>query len=170
MNRDREAFLAGERPDDVAIYVGDAAIDDPDRLAAYGERLDDGVLLVVDGDRGRNVFDSATGVDPMAFARQAMGTTGEIDRELRGGRCPEMVGADDREESDREDGDREDGDCQDTDSPAAETDDVHKLRYLFSFAEAQTDEVDGIYAEGDVIHAYAQCSCGVAYSDRWLVE
>ena len=155
MNRDREAFLAGERPDDVAIYVGDAAVDDPDRLAAYGERLDDGVLLVVDGDRGRNVFGAATGVDPMAFARQAMGTTGEIDRELTAATCPET---------------RADSDLEDDDSEANAGESAHELRYLFSFAEAQTDEVDGIYAEGDVIHAYAQCSCGTAYSDRWVVD
>jgi hypothetical protein len=30
--------------------------------------------------------------------------------------------------------------------------------------------VGGVYAEGDVVHAYAQCACGTAYSDRWVVD
>jgi hypothetical protein len=29
--------------------------------------------------------------------------------------------------------------------------------------------VGDIYAEGDVIHGYVSCSCGTAYSDKWVV-
>ncbi|WP_214676352.1 DUF5807 family protein, partial [Escherichia coli] len=39
-----------------------------------------------------------------------------------------------------------------------------------AFAEAQNEEVGGIYAEGDVIHAYAKSSEGAAFSDRWVVD
>lgn len=46
--------------------------------------------------------------------------------------------------------------------------DKNEIRYVFSFAEEQNDEVGGLYAEGDVIHAYARCGCGTAFSDRWV--
>lgn len=41
--------------------------------------------------------------------------------------------------------------------------------FILAFAEAQNKEVGGIYAEGDVIHAYAACPDGTAFSDRWVV-
>ena len=132
----REEFLAGERPDDVAIYLAEGVVDDPDALSAYGERLDDGVLLVVPGESGRNAFSTATGKDAMAFAKEAMGEEGEIDADLAGGRCPA---------------------CGDD-----------EIRIVFAFAEEPNEEVGGIYAEGTVIHAYAQCACGTAFSQRWV--
>ena len=37
--------------------------------------------------------------------------------------------------------------------------------------EMRADEaVVDLYAEGDVIHAYAACDCGTTYSDRWVVN
>lgn len=141
MTSDREEFLAGDRPDDVAIFIADDAIDDETKLEDYGERVADGTLLVVEGERGRNAFLAATGVDAMAFAKEAMGTEGEIARDLTDGTCPE---------SDDETG--------------------HDLRFVFAFAEEQNEDIGGIYAEGDVIHAYARCDCGTAYSEKWVVE
>jgi hypothetical protein len=132
----REAFLAGERPEDVAIYLADDAVDDPDTLAEYGERVDEGVLLIVPGESGRNAFSRATGKDAMAFAKEAMGEEGEVDAGLVGGHCP---------------------DCQNDD-----------VRIVFAFTEERNEDVGGIYAEGPVIHAYAQCSCGTAFSQRWV--
>ena len=44
----------------------------------------------------------------------------------------------------------------------------HAPRLVFAFAEEQNPEVGGLYAEGDVLHAYAVCECGTAYSDRWV--
>lgn len=137
----REAFLAGERPEDVAIYLADDVVDDPDALAGYGERLEDGVLLIVPGDAGRNAFSKATGKDAMAFAKEAMGTDGEIDADLTGGHCPA---------------------CDDSDE--------NEIRIVFAFAEESNEDVGGIYAEGAVIHAYAQCGCGTAFSQRWLAD
>ncbi|WP_254861898.1 DUF5807 family protein [Halovivax gelatinilyticus] len=92
MTADHEAFLAGERPDDVAIYLAADAVDDLGRLESYGERVDDGIVIVVDGERGRNAFRAATGVDAMAFAKEAMATQGSIDAKLTGGTCPEADG------------------------------------------------------------------------------
>ena len=135
----RAEFLAGQRPEDVALYIADAAVDDPDVLDAYGEQVDDGTLIVVDGEKGRGAFQAATGTDAMGFAKQAMGTEGEIGEDLTGGACPEA------------DGDGE-----------------HATRFVFAFAEEQNEEVGGLYAEGDVIHAYAQCECGTAYSHKWV--
>ena len=56
------------------------------------------------------------------------------------------------------------GDCPEGDG------DEHAPRFVFAFAEEQNEEVGEIYAEGDVIHAYAVCECGAAYSDRWVVD
>ncbi len=136
MDDAREAFLAGERLDDIVIYLADDTVDDPDRLREYGHRVEDGLVLVLDGETGRQVFQTATGMGAMAFAKTAMETTGEIDRDLTGGECPN---------------------CEDG-----------TVRVLLAFAEGQNEEVGGQYGEGDVIHAYAQCSCGTAYSQRWV--
>ncbi len=144
MDEHRAAYLAGDRPEDVAMFLASDAVDDPDRLAAQdgGERVDDGVVVVVDGERGRRAFSAAAGTDPMQFAGHARSREGRIDRDLTGGTCPDAGGEDED----------------------------HHLRFLFSFAEAHQPDGQGIYAEGDVVHAYAQCSCGAAYSDRWVVD
>ncbi|WP_254525211.1 DUF5807 family protein [Natrinema caseinilyticum] len=142
MSDPREEFLAGERPDDVALYFADSYVSD-DRLEQFGDRVDDGVLIVVDGERGRNAFRAATGTGAMEFAKSAMNLEGDVDDDLAGGQCPE---ASDTEASD---------------------DDGHAVQFVFAFAEERNEDVGGIYAEGDVIHAYAQCTCGTAYSDRW---
>jgi hypothetical protein len=136
-----EAFLAGERPDDVLVYLAAGAVSDIETLAEYGQRVDDGVLFVLDGERGRRVAGRALGTDPMDFARTAMGRNGDIDLDALVGTCP-----------------------------AAESDGTatHSLQQVFAFAEEQNQEVGGRYAEGDVIHAYATCACGTAYSDRWV--
>ncbi|SFC71530.1 hypothetical protein SAMN05444422_11627 [Halobiforma haloterrestris] len=135
----REEFLAGDRPDDVALFLADSYVSD-DRLAEFGEDVDGGVLIVVDGERGRSAFQAATGTGAMQFAKSAMEHEGIVDADLAGGTCPETPGDDA-------------GD--------------HEVQFVFAFTEEQNEDVGGIYAEGDVVHAYAQCSCGVAYSDRW---
>lgn len=154
-----DAFLAGERPEDVAVFLADRVVDDPDPLLEYGERVggegsaegspgavdgsdeSTGVLLVLDGETGRDVFETATGVEAMAFAGSAMGTEGTIHPDLAGGTCPE----------------------------AAEGED-HGVRYVLAFAEAENPDAGGQYAEGDVLHAYAKCACGTAYSDRRVLD
>jgi NADPH-dependent ferric siderophore reductase len=140
---DREQFLAGERPDDVAFFLHEAAVSGIGALAEQGERTAEGVVLVVDGEAGQQAFQSATGIDPMAFAREAMGTEGRVDRDLTGGTCPDSEG---------DGGDRE----------------GHQARLIFAFAEAQNEDVEGLYAEGDVVHAYVACECGQRYSEKWL--
>ncbi|USZ71169.1 DUF5807 family protein [Natronosalvus halobius] len=142
MTEAREAFLAGERPEDVVLFLADSYVSD-DRLAEYGDPVDGGVLIVIDGERGRNAFKAATGTGAMEFARLAMEHEGIIDDDLAGGTCPD--------EPEGEEGD-------------------HEAQFVFAFAEEQNEEVGGIYAEGDVVHAYAQCTCGTAYSDRWAVQ
>ncbi|MFC5971240.1 DUF5807 family protein [Halomarina salina] len=142
MDAPRREFLHGERTDDVVIYVaGDV---DLDALGGHGESVDDGVVLVLPGDQGRSAFESATGIDPMEFAGSAMDTDGDIDPELTGGDCPSAH----------------------PDEPEAD----HAVEFLFAFAEEQNEEVGGLYEHGDVVHAYAACSCGTSYSDRWVVE
>ena len=135
---DRDAFLAGDRTDHVALFLADSFVSG-DSLAEYGESVPDGTLLVVPGDTGRSVFQTATGMEAMGFAKQAMGTEGDIDADLAGGECPEV-------------GDGED----------------HDVEFVFAFAEEQNEEVGGLYGEGTVIHAYAYCDCGTAYSDKWV--
>jgi len=140
----RDAFLAGDRPDDVVLFLSDDVLDDPGALLEYGDAVDGGVLLVMDGETGRSVFQSATEMDAMGFAGRAMKTDGGIDRDLTGATCPKA-------------------DDPDTPEPAD-----HAPRFVFAFAEAENPEVGGRYAEGDVIHAYAHCSCGAAFSQTWV--
>ncbi|WP_254536789.1 DUF5807 family protein [Halomarina litorea] len=143
MDTPRREFLDGDRPDDVLIYVAGEDADDVDALAAHGERVDDGVVLVLPGDQGRSVFQRATGMGAMDFAGAAMKTDGEVADDLTGGTCPSAH----------------------DDEPDAD----HRAQFVLAFAEAQNEEVGGIYEEGTVVHAYVSCSCGTAYSDRWVV-
>jgi len=140
---DREEFLAGNRPDDVAIFLAADAVSNPGALAEYAENVDNGIVLVLPGEKGRSAFQSVAGTDPMALAQEAMDTTGDIDDDLTGGTCPVTQ-------------DEPDGD--------------HHVQFVFAFAEAQNDEVGGMYAEGDVIHAYAVCACGERFSQKWVAE
>jgi len=100
------------------------------------------VRLVLDGETGRSAFQAGTGMDAMEFAQSAMGTEGTIDRTLDGGDCP---------------------------FAEKRPDEDHGVRFVFAFAEGQNEEVGGLYAEGDVVHAYAHCTCGGNYSDKWIV-
>ena len=136
------AFLAGERPADIAIYLSEAHLQNADALGDHAERVDGGYLLVLDGERGRRVFAKVAGDAPMEFAQEATKREGTVDRDLTGGECPDA---------------------------GADTDE-HAPRFVLAFAQEQTDDVGGLYEEGDVIHAYARCACGTAYSDRWLVD
>ena len=144
VQRARDEFLAGDRPDEVVLYLADETTEGSG-LADHGLETDAGVLLVLPGGQGRQAFSAVTGVDAMTFAGQAMGTEGDVAATLDGGACPD------------DDGDGDGGEAD------------HTLRFLLAFAEAENEEVGGRYAEGAVVHAYAQCSCGTAYSDRWTV-
>lgn len=142
MNPERRRFLAGERPEDVLVFFAAEAVSDLGTLATHGEQVPDGVVLVLDAERGRSAFEGGTGIDPMTLASAAMDTEGEIDLREFSGACPEATMS-----------------VQEQD---------HAPRFAFAFAEEQNDEVGGIYAEGDVIHAYVVCTCDTAYSDRWV--
>ena len=136
-------FLAGERLDDVLFFLHEDAVSNPGALAEYAEPVDDGLVLVLPGDDGRSAFQSATGIDPMRLAQQAMGTTGDIRDDLTGATCPV---ADEEPEAD------------------------HSTRFIFAFAEGQNDEAGGLYSEGDVVHGYAVCACGERYSEKWVIQ
>ena len=137
-----DEFLAGERLDDVVFYLSDAYLDDDSRLRNVGTETDDGVRLILDGETGRSAFEAGTGMGAMEFAKTAMGAEGTIARSLDDAECPFAE-----------------------DAP----DDDHDVRFVFAFAEAQNEEVGGLYAEGDVVHAYAHCTCGESYSHKWIV-
>ncbi|GAD51979.1 hypothetical protein MBEHAL_0739 [Halarchaeum acidiphilum MH1-52-1] len=134
-------FLAGERHEDVAIYLTEDVVSNVESLADRDDAVahDDAVVLVLDGERGRSVFQKTTGMAAMEFAQEAMGADGHVDRDLAGGECPEADGDED-----------------------------HDVAFVFAFTEAQNEEVGGLYAEGAVVHAYAHCECGASYSERWL--
>ncbi|QHS16812.1 DUF5807 family protein [Halopenitus persicus] len=141
-----DEFLAGERLEDVVLFVSDDFLDDDSRLRSIGTERENGVLLVVDGERGRSAFQAGTGMDAMGFAKQAMGTDGTIARTLDGATCPAA-----------------------DDASAGGPDEDHAISFIFAFAEAENEEVGGLYAEGDVVHAYAQCECGESFSHKWVV-
>ncbi|MFY4816187.1 DUF5807 family protein [Haloarcula sp. AONF1] len=138
-----DEFLAGERLDDVVFYLSDAYLDDDSRLREVGEETDGGVRLILDGETGRSAFQAGTGMGAMEFAKTAMDADGEIARSLDDGACP-FAGDDD-------------------------AGDDHEVQFVFAFAEAQNEEVGGLYAEGDVVHAYAHCTCGESYSHKWVI-
>ena len=141
MTSAREQFLAGDSHEDVAFFLSESFVSNPDALLDHGEPVDGGILLVVDGESGRNAFQSATGVDLMGFTQDAMSTEGSVERDLTDGLCPD------------------DGDGDD-----------HAVKFVFAFSEAQNEAVGNIYAEGDVMHAYAKCTCDASYSDRWVID
>lgn len=135
-----DEFLAGERLEDVVIFLSDAFLEADSALYDMGTETDDGVVLVVAGDKGRQAFQAGTGMEAMQFAKTAMGAEGTIDPELSGGVCPD---ADEGED--------------------------HDVEFVFAFAEEENPEVGGLYEEGDVVHAYAHCACGENYSHKWVV-
>ncbi|WP_144906256.1 DUF5807 family protein [Halobellus captivus] len=137
-----DEFLAGDRHDDVALFLTEEYLDSQGKLPKMGETVDAGYVLVVPGDDGRRAFSAGTGMDAMEFARGAMAARGHVSRTLDGGECPEAV---------------------------ADDDDAHDVEFIFAFSEAQNEEVGGLYARGEVIHAYAHCTCGASYSDKWVV-
>ena len=134
------AFLAGDHVDDIAIVLSDGFVENREALEGHAESVDGGLALVLPGERGRAVFERVTGSDPMAFARAA-NREGRVDRDLAGGDCPEGDGTSD-----------------------------HHPAILLAFAESRNEEAGGLYAEGDVIHAYVRCACGTRYSDRWVAD
>jgi hypothetical protein len=138
-------FLAGERLDDVAIFLADDYLDADGRLSEIGDAVDGGVVLVVPGEKGRRAFASGTGMDAMEFARKAMNADGEIAPRLNDGDCPEAA------------------------TDGGSDDDGHSVQFVFAFAEEQNEGVGGLYADGDVMHAYAHCACGANYSHKWVV-
>ncbi|MDZ7849462.1 MAG: DUF5807 family protein [Halodesulfurarchaeum sp.] len=146
MNTSIDSFLAGEHPQHVAAYFSRETLSDAATLAeqAYAEAAGDGVRIVVPADAGRAAFESASGIDPMDFAGEAMGKAGTIATALTAGDCPR---GEERDESGA---------------------DGHDVQIVFAFAEEQNEEVGGLYAEGDVIHAYARCACGEMYADKWV--
>jgi len=168
------AFLAGERPDDVAIFLSEAAVDDVDRIAGldYAERVDGGVLMILDGERGRSAFQAATETDAMAFAQAATRRKGRVDRDLAGGDCPEAGdGAAEDGDGTEDDESTADDDADDGgEDDAGSEDEDHAVRFTFAFAEEQKPDMEGIYGEGDVVHAYVQCACGTRYSEQWLAD
>ena len=82
-------FLAGERTDDVALFVSHDYLDSEGKLANFGEDVDGGVVIVAPGDEGRKLFSAGTGMQAMQFAQGAMGTEGHVDRDLAGGDPPD---------------------------------------------------------------------------------
>jgi hypothetical protein len=158
-----EEFLRGQRPDEILIYLSESVVGDPNELLVMAETTrveddgeasnasrassdeqseSDGVVLVMPGDEGRGAFERATNLDPMDFAGAAMGTEGHVARDCTGGECPKT--------------DEEPG--------------PHDVRFIFAFAEEHNEGVGGIYAEGDVVHAYAACSEGTMFSDKWVAD
>ena len=161
-----DEFLAGDRPDDVVLFLSDAFLEADSALYDMGTETDEGVVLVVEGEKGRRAFQAGTGMEAMQFAKTAMGTDGEIAPDLSGGVCPAAEGADgaghEAGTADAGPADRE----TETDDAVAD----HRTEFIFAFAEAENPEVGGLYAEGDVVHAYVACSCGATYSDKWVAD
>lgn len=138
-----EAFLRGERPEDVLIYLHEDGIGSIEDLLEIGTRVDEGVVLVLPGEEGRSAFEQATGMGAMDFAGTAMDTDGDIADDCTGGTCPDAAASDGAD---------------------------HYVRFVFTFVEERNEAVGGIYAEGDVLHGYAACNCGTTYSEKRVLD
>jgi hypothetical protein len=136
----RESFLRGNRHDDVVLFLSDGTLD-ADTLSRLTTPVENGDVLVINGEDGRQAFEAATGIEAMSFAQTAMETRGHIARDLTGGECPER-GVD----------------------PS-----MHETEFIFAFSEPQNSAVGGLYERGDVVHAYAHCACGCNYADKWVI-
>ncbi len=134
-------FLAGERPEDVLFFLHEDAVSNPGALAEYADEVEDGHVLVLPGDDGRSAFQSATGID------DGTGSAGDGNRG-RHRRRPDRRGL-----SDRRGGAGE------------RPHDPIRLRLRRGTERGRRR----LYAEGDVVHAYAVCACGERYSDKWVV-
>ncbi|WP_436900614.1 DUF5807 family protein [Halovenus halobia] len=86
---EREAFLAGERPSDIHIFLHEDSVSNAEALQAHGESVAEGIVLVMDGDQARSVFQQATGIDPMALAQEAMKQDGSVTEDCTAATCPE---------------------------------------------------------------------------------
>jgi hypothetical protein len=86
---DREEFLAGKRPSDIHIFLHDDSVSNAEALKAHGEVVENGIVLLMDGDQAREVFQQATGIDPMALAQEAMKRDGEVSEECTDATCPD---------------------------------------------------------------------------------
>ena len=86
---DREEFLAGERPSDIHIFLHEDSVSNAQALEAHGERVGEGIVLVMDGDKARGVFQQATEIDPMALAQEAMKEDGSVREDCIAATCPE---------------------------------------------------------------------------------
>jgi hypothetical protein len=137
-----DAFLRGDRHDDVALYLSDSVLDTGSSLYEIGDSRGEGVLVVVPGEKGRSAFQAGTGMEAMEFAGTAMDRTGDIAATLDAGSCPDA---------------------------GTETVNGHAVEFIFAFTEPENPEVGGLYADGDVLHAYAHCSCGASYSHKWVI-
>ena len=91
MDTARTEFLAGDRPEDVLLFIAESAVSDLGTLAQHGEQVPRGVVLVLEAERGRSAFEGATGVDPMTLASSAMGAEGDLDLDAFEGECPEAT-------------------------------------------------------------------------------
>jgi hypothetical protein len=136
----RESFLRGDRHEDVVLFLADGTLD-ADTLSHLTNPVDNGDILIINGEDGRQAFEAATGIEAMSFAQTAMETRGHITRKLTGGECPKRT----------------------VDA------DTHETEFIFAFSEPQNDAVGGLYSRGDVVHAYAHCTCGCNYADKWVI-
>ncbi|MFB6254969.1 MAG: DUF5807 family protein [Halobacteriaceae archaeon] len=136
-----DEFLAGNRPNDIALYFANSFLDNPENLSDYGVSVANGVILIVDGSTGRSIFNEVTGMQPMQFAQRAMQTSGSIESSLTSAECPNSTASNN-----------------------------HFIKFLFAFVEEEKNNIDGIYDQGDVMHVYAFCSCDTAFSDRWVIN
>jgi hypothetical protein len=136
-----EAFLAGDRPHHVAAYFDGETLSDPDTLAA------ESYAAAVDG--GVRI------VVPGEAGQAAFESATGIDPMDFAGAAMGTEGSIDHSLTA--------GDCPGEGA-------AHEVEMAFAFAEEQNETAGGLYAEGDVIHAYVMCACGQVYSDKWVAD
>lgn len=135
-------FIAGEKPKHILLYHGIGAGKLPDQAAKLAHDIEDGHVMVLPAAMAQEIADKVLIPDLSTFSERSRERGGAIESFLTAGTCPE----------------------------AMDNGKGHTLEQIFAFVQPKDELLGGIYAKGDVMHAYALCSCQTYYSDRWVVD
>jgi hypothetical protein len=135
-------FVAGNRPEHVMLFQRDGTGPLSDNAQELGHEVADGTVIVAPAVMAQEIVSEVLSPSPTEFTDRAREREGEIESFLTAGTCPD----------------------------AGEDDGKHLLEQLFAFVQPEDQSLGEMYAKGDVMHAYAQCSCQAHYSDKWVID
>ncbi|WP_254280489.1 DUF5807 family protein [Haloarcula marina] len=137
-----EQFIAGNRPGHIMLFQHENATSLPDDASKVAKNAAEGKMIIQPAVMARDLIDKVLVPNISQFTELSQKRQGNIEPYLTSGDCPEAN---------------------------SNHDEDHIIEQLFAFVQPKHNSLGGIYADGDVMHAYARCSCQVHYSDRWVI-